>query len=97
VLSSYNYDAAGVRQGDISLAWEGSDGLLARYHAAHKAWKESDHTRFVGEILLNEKDLSSLDLTRQKNAVGRNFIVDTIRVTLRSNRISPATVEMVSV
>jgi len=43
VLSSYNYDAAGVRQGDISLAWEGSDGLLARYHAAHKAWKDSDH------------------------------------------------------
>lgn len=80
---------------DLSLAWEGPDGLIEKYHKQYKEWVERDKLRLKGTFLLDAIDLHKLDLGNKIHVKGRNFFVDKLQITLRANTIDPAVIELV--
>lgn len=80
---------------NLSLAWEGSNGLIQKYHKQYKEWVERDKLRLKGTFLLNAIDLHKLDLGDKIHVRGRNFFVDKLQITLRANTIDPAVIEFV--
>src|SRR5690606_14797175 len=80
---------------DLTLAWEGTNGLIEKYHKDYMAWVERDKIRLKGTFLLNAIDLHKLDLGDKIHVRGRNFFVDKLQITLRTNTIDPAVIELV--
>ncbi|WP_313265089.1 hypothetical protein [Sphingobacterium sp.] len=89
-LSPYKND-------NISLKWEGSDGLIARYHQDFKTWIEKPRLKVKGFFLLSALDLNSLAITDKVHLNGRNFFIERIEYTIRHDRIDPANVELIEV
>ncbi|MEO9474125.1 MAG: hypothetical protein ABJG41_01280 [Cyclobacteriaceae bacterium] len=94
-MSANNYDAYGNRLGDLSLQWEGDDGLIANYHAEFKAWIEKEKLKAKGNFLLSALDLKNLDLSEKKNIKGKNFFIEKLEVSITIDEIKPARVHLI--
>jgi len=94
-LTSHNYDHFGNRLGDISLSFNGPDGLIAKYHTVFKAWVEKKKIKASGTFLLSALDLKELDLSKRKNIQGKNFFIDKINITIRKHIIDPAQIDFI--
>lgn len=94
-MSHCNYDGEGNRLGDATLRFDGTDGLLARFHSRFKAWVEKDKRLLTAEVLLTARDLSRMDLRRKIAIRNKLYLIKTLSVTLTPRRILPAEVELV--
>lgn len=95
LLSAYNVDAFGNKMGDLTLNWEGDNGLLNRFHAEFKDWIQSDKIRASGTFLLSALDLKKLDLSKKLDVQGKKFFIEKISVYLTHSTIEPAEVDLI--
>ncbi|WP_162343236.1 hypothetical protein [Cyclobacterium salsum] len=95
LMTPHNYDAHGNRLGNLSLEWEGSDGLLSNFHSAYRDYIAADKRSIRGLFLLNALDLKNLNLSRKVYLRGMNFFIERINITIRQNKIEPAQVDLV--
>lgn len=95
LLSPYNYDAFGNRLGDLSLAWEGEDGLLENFHKQYKEYIEQEKAFVRADVILSPTDLKKMDLSLKYHLRGMNFFIQRLNVTIRQNKIEPAQVDLV--
>lgn len=80
---------------NLSLLWNGPNGLIEKYHKHYMTWVEQDKLRLKGTFLLNAVDLHQLDLGNKVHVNGRNFFVDKIQITLRARTIDPAVIDLI--
>ena len=97
LITPYNYDHQGVKHGNLSLGWEGEDGLLNRFHAEYKLWLEKDKLFASGVFLLTALDLKSLKLDIKKSIDGKDFMIGKVQVTITKTQIKPALVDLIEV
>lgn len=95
LLTNHNVDQYGNRLGDISLNWDGENGLLNRFHVAYKEWIETSKLRASGTILISALDLKNLDLSKKKHIKGKLFFIEKLSVTITNKGISPAEVDFI--
>lgn len=95
LLTNHNVDQYGNRLGDISLHWDGENGLLNRFHVAYKEWIETTKLRASGTILLSALDLKNLDLSKKKHINGKLFFIERLSITIGHKGISPAEVDFI--
>jgi len=95
LLSATNMNANGVQVGDLSLAWEGENGLINKFHKEFKDWVEKDKVGAYGEFNLSAKDLKMLDFSKKKHIKGRNFYFEKIQVVIELKRIQPAQIDLI--
>ena len=96
-LSHVNYDAHGNRKGTLSLAFGGEYGLFEHYHREFAAWVEKPKQVLKASFLLTPWDLHNLDLRDKFYIRGRLYFIRTLSVTLQTNAILPAKVELIEV
>jgi len=94
-VSDKNYDAFGNRLGDISLAWDGDDGLITYYHQEFKEFIEAEKENPRGFFLLDALTLRNLDMSKKKHLKGKNFFVEKLEVSIRKNKIDPARISFI--
>lgn len=94
-MSHCNYDAEGNRLGDLSLCYDGPDGLIEKYHKEFKEYMERDKRLVTAAVRLTPLDLHRLDLRRKVYVRGCIYFIKTLSVTLTSSRILPAEVELI--
>ncbi|MEQ8548752.1 MAG: hypothetical protein RIC03_12620 [Cyclobacteriaceae bacterium] len=94
-LSAHNVDAYGQRLGDLSLHWEGADGLKTNYHTEFQSWIEADKVKARGIFRLSALDLKNLDMSERKHVDGMDFIPEKVEVSFKVNKIEPARVTLV--
>lgn len=95
LLTNHNVDQSGNRLGDISLNWDGDNGLLNRFHLPYKEWIETAKLRSSGTVLLSALDLRNLDLSKKKHINGKLFFIEKLNVTISHKGISPAEVDFI--
>ncbi len=93
--SGHNYDAHGNRLGDLSLQWEGVDGLIANYHQEFKDWIESDKIKAKGIFLMTPLEISNLDLSKKHSLKNKNWFFEKVEITFRYNKIDAARIHLV--
>lgn len=93
-LSATNYGANGERLGDLSLYWNGEDGLAKR-HRAFGGWIAKDKLVVTATVLFSSLELHNLDLRDKFCVRGRHFFIRTMNVSLKKRVIEPAEVELV--
>jgi len=94
LLTATNYDHLGNRLGDLSLAWDGPDGLIERFHKDFKIFIEKEKVKITGEFLLTAADIRNLNLPKKKHILGRNFLIEKVHVKLKKYEILPSLVEL---
>ncbi|EMS34630.1 hypothetical protein C943_03317 [Mariniradius saccharolyticus AK6] len=94
-LSYHNYGPDGTRLGDLSLAWDGDDGLIPNYHQAFKDWIETDKLTAYGEFILSPNRLKDLDLSKKVNVRNKLWYIKKMTVPLTKKKIEPALVDLV--
>lgn len=94
-ITPYNYDHFGNRLGNISLSWDGQDGLINNFHLPFKNWIEMDKLRCRGSFLLTPLDIKNLDLMKKKHINGRLFFIEKLNLTIKKNSISPALADLI--
>lgn len=94
-LSPYRQSPAGGVTGNLSLSWNGSDGLMENFHKEFRQWVERDKVKVSGSFLLDALDLHKLDITSKVHLKGRTFFIEKLQVTIRHNRIEPALVDLI--
>lgn len=95
LLSPYHLSPDNNVVGNLSLRWDGPEGLLANFHAGFKNWIERDRAKVSGSFLLSPIDLHNLDITSKVHLRGRNFYIERIQVNIRHNRVDPAQIDLV--
>ncbi len=95
LLTPYVRDMAGNKVGNYSLAWEGPDGLIAKFHSGYKAYVEKDKHILKGNFLLTELDLKNINYEKKYHVRGMNYFVEKIEVILKKKSISLARVKLV--
>lgn len=94
-LAYHNYSIGGTRLGNLSLAWEGDDGLISNFHSEFKAWIESDKLQGSGQFLLNPSVIRNLDLSKKVNVRNKLWWIRKVTVPINKKRINPSEVELV--
>lgn len=87
LLSYHNYGPTGVRLGDLSLAWEGVDGLIHNYHYQFKAWVERDRLTGFGDFLFTAPDLKAVDMRKKILLRGKLWWIRKLTVSLSQSVI----------
>lgn len=82
---------------NISLKWDGDDGLLNKYHLDFKNWIERTKTKITGTFLLSPVDLNKLAITDKIHVQGRNFFIEKMQYVIRKDKIDPVIVDLVEV
>jgi hypothetical protein len=94
-LSYHNYDAAGNRLGDLSLVWDGPDGLLERFHKPFKDWLEQDRLTAYGEFVFSPYMLKDFDISQKVLVRSKLWWVKKIQIGLTRKKIDPARVDLI--
>jgi hypothetical protein len=94
-LSYHNYAPDGTRLGDLSLAWDGPDGLIENYHKEFKAWIESDRLTMYGLFLFSPNRIRELDLSKKVNVRNKLWWVKKMVIPMTKKKIEPAQVDLV--
>ena len=95
LLSGFDTDHHGRKLSDLTLKWDGENGLLNRYHKEYKAFVEKEKIAIKGTFLLTALDIKNLDLTVRKNIKNRNFFIKKINVTISTDKVEPADAELI--
>jgi hypothetical protein len=82
---------------NISLKWDGADGLLNKYHLDFKNWIERTKTKATGTFLLSPLDLNKLVITDKIHVQGRNFFIEKMQYVIRKDKIDPVIIDLVEV
>jgi len=82
---------------NISLAWDGPDGLIAKYHKDFKDWIEKPRLKGSGVFLLTALELNKLSITDKVHVDGRNFYIEKLQYTIRRDRIDPVVADLIEV
>jgi hypothetical protein len=85
------------KNNDMSLKWDGYEGLISSYHLVLKYWIEKPRLKIKGSFLLSALDLNNLSITDKVHVNGRNFFIERIEYTIQHDRIDPANVELIEV
>jgi hypothetical protein len=93
-MTPYNRDMSGNRIGEYSLAWEGSDGLLSKFHSGFKSYIESGKHVLKGDFNLTEFDLKALSPKKKYMVRGMLFYYVKVETTLKVDAISISRVEL---
>lgn len=94
-LSYHNYAPDGTRLGDLSLAWDGPDGLIENYHKEFKAWIESDRLTMYGLFIFSPNRIRELDLSKKVNVRNKLWWVKKMVIPMTKKKIEPAQVDLV--
>lgn len=94
-LSYHNYGPTGVKMGDLSLAWEGPDGLIYNFHKQFKEWMEKDRLRAYGEFILTAAMIRGIDLRKKVLVRGKLWWREKITIPISKKKIYPAKVDLV--
>ena len=94
-LTCFDVDAFGRVLGDLTLRWEGENGILNRYHKEFKAWVEKEKIRITGTFLLDALDIKNLNLTIRKSINNRNFFIERLQIPIKTTHIEPAEVTLI--
>jgi len=95
LLTPYAYDPAGNKVGEYSLAWEGNDGLINKFHTGFKTWVEKDKQILKGTFRLTAIDLKNIDPMTKITCNGKMFYYKKVEVTITKNKISLADVTLI--
>jgi hypothetical protein len=95
LLTPYNYDPGGNRTGDYSLAWEGADGLITKFHSDYKAYIEGEHTTLKALFNLSHLDLKNLDYKKKIYVRGKKYYIKKIETTIRKRSLSLSRCELI--
>lgn len=82
---------------NISLSWEGPDGLIARSHKDFKDWIEKARLKGSGVFQLTALELNKLSITDKVHVDGRNFFIEKLQYTIRRDRIDPVVADLIEV
>lgn len=82
---------------NISLSWEGPDGLIARSHKDFKDWIEKPRLKGSGVFQLTALELNKLSITDKVHVDGRNFFIEKLQYTIRRDRIDPVVADLIEV
>lgn len=94
-LSYHNYAPDGTRLGDLSLAWEGEDGLIEAYHKEFKQWNEGDRLTMYGLFLFSPNRIRDLDLSRKVNVRNKLWWIKKMTIPMTKKKIEPAQVDLI--
>jgi hypothetical protein len=94
-MTPYNYDQAGNKIGDYSLAWEGTDGVLNKFHKEFKEYIEKDHPTLKGNFLLTPFDLKNLDYTKKIYIRGKKYHLLKIETTIQKKGFALSRCELI--
>lgn len=95
LFSPYDVDAFGNPLGNLSLKWDGENGLMAKFHAAYRDYIQADKKAITAYFLFNGLDLKNMDLSKKVHLNGINFLIKRINITIRQKKIDPAQVDLV--
>ncbi|MGF7026283.1 hypothetical protein [Sphingobacterium sp. HSC-15S19] len=82
---------------NISLSWDGPDGLIEQYHKEFKNWIEKPRLKGSGVFLLTALELNRLSITDKVHLDGRNFYIEKLQYTIRRDRIDPVVADLIEV
>jgi hypothetical protein len=94
-LAYHNYDEEGNRLGDLSLIWNGFDGLLNKFHFQFKAWTEKDRLRGFGLFLIPPHRIKFIDLSQKVLVRNKLFWIERIKIPFTRKKMEPADVELI--
>jgi hypothetical protein len=94
-LSYHNYTAGGSRLGDLSLQWDGPDGLLEHFHKDFKLWVERDKLVGYGEFIFSPYFLRDIDLAKKILVRNRLWWIKKIVIPMSKKKINPAQVDLI--
>jgi len=95
LISGRNYAMDGTKLCDLSLAWDGDDGVFNTYHAEYAAWIGKNKKLITVFILLNALALRNLDLKKKYNIKGVNFYIKKVSVSIKLMHIELAQVDLI--
>ncbi|MGV8094517.1 MAG: hypothetical protein AB2L24_21900 [Mangrovibacterium sp.] len=95
LMCPYNYDQSGNKIGNYSLAWEGVDGLIQKFHSDFKSYIERDRQILKGKFRLTELDLKNINYMEKIYIRGGLFHLKKIEGTFKSDSISLCDVELI--
>lgn len=94
LMTPFNYDQSGNKIGNYSLAWEGTDGLLNKFHKEFKEYIEKDRMKLVGNFLLTPLDLKNIDFKKKIYIRGKKYHIVRIETTLKMKGVSLSRCEL---
>ncbi len=96
-VSATNKDINGNTLGELSLEWSGPSGLYEKFHKGFAGWVRKDKKRLKATFRLTIQDIRDLNMKHQVYVLGERWIVETLRVSLYSDRMGLAEAELLSV
>ena len=94
-LSYHNYDTEGNRLGNLSLAWNGFDGLIQNFHYQFKAWHEQDRDKVFGLFLIPPYQIRFIDLAQKVLVRNKLWWVQKISIPFTRKKMEAADVYLV--
>lgn len=94
-LSYHNYDTEGNRLGELSLAWNGADGLIQNFHFQFKAWTETDRLKAFGLFLIPPYQIRFIELFKKVLVRNKLFWIEKISIPFTRRKMEPADVELI--
>ena len=82
---------------NITLSWEGENGLINKYHKEFKDWIEKARLKVSGVFLLTALELNKLSITEKIHIEGRNYYIEKLQYTIRRDRIDPVVADLIEV
>ena len=95
LMCPYNYDQSGNKIGNYSLAWEGADGLIQKFHSEFKSYVERSRQILKAKFRLTELDLKNIDYMKKIHVRGGLFHLRKIEGTFKTDSISLCDVELI--
>lgn len=93
---SLNYDASENRIGDLSLLWDGEDGIYERWWKSWHLAVQRMHP-VVYPTRLTATDLEQLDLSKKVKIDKHEYLIKRIQVTLTTTSINVARIEYMQI
>lgn len=94
-LSPFDKDLSGAQNSNYSLAWEGPNGLIEKFHKEFKTYIEKDKMVLKGNFRLSELDLKNMKYQRKKYIRGKKFFLRKVEGTLQKRRIGLVKCELI--
>ena len=90
----YAPDGTKIPEANLALKWDGQYGLYENFWKEYAEWHATRRRMVTRYIMLTAADLASLKMYRKVRIDGVNFFIKSISVTIKTNGIMPAKVEM---
>ncbi|WP_288370306.1 hypothetical protein [uncultured Algoriphagus sp.] len=94
-LSYHNYSPTGIRMGELSLAWDGADGLIYNYHKQYKDWHERDRLRAFGSLIFTPGQIKQIDLRQKVLLRGKLWWIEKLTIPIGKDDVFLAQAELI--